>query len=57
MSLSERFHGLTPFSIRRTPAREVFLLIRRMARHNELEGEKKIGPNRVIRRPAGDNWF
>ena len=57
ISLCERFPGLTPFRIRQEKAREVFLLIRRLHRYNELSSARKVGKNRVIRRPAGDNWF
>ena len=59
VNLSERFAGMTPFNIRREKAREVFLLIRRMAVYNEKK-QKNTDPitgARVIRRPAGDTWF
>lgn len=57
--MCEKFPGITPFSIRRTRAAEVFLLMRRLADHSERK-EKEIKKNHgsnVIRRPAGDDWF
>ena len=58
MSICERFPGTTPIQIRREPAREVFLLIRRMTKHSDREKkDRKPGGKKVIRRPAGDDWF
>ena len=59
INLSERFQGMSPFSIRREKAREVLLLIRRMSVYNDKKA-KSIDPvtgKNVIRRPAGDTWF
>jgi hypothetical protein len=63
--LVERFPALTPFSIRREKAREVFLLLERLQEHSEREyiqnggrkGDKVVVRNgeRVIFRPAGRN--
>lgn len=55
-SLCERFQALTPFQIRREKAKEVFLLIKRLNKKNK-ENFKKKNKKKVIRRPAGDNWF
>ena len=59
VSICDRFPATTPFSIRREPAREVFLLTSRMNRKTARDNKKakaKNGP-KVIRRPAGDDWF
>lgn len=53
VNLCERFSGVTPFSIRREKAREVFILLKRFNRY----ARKKKGKKTIIRRPAGDNWF
>lgn len=59
VNLSERFGGMTPFSIRREKAKEVFLLIRRMVVYNEKKqaNTDPLTGTHVIRRPAGDTWF
>ena len=61
-----RYHGLTPFMVRREKVGEVFLLIKRInIRHNREKGIEahdqvyvdKRG-NTHIRRPAkNDNWW
>lgn len=58
MNLCDRFPALTPFQVRREKATEVFLMLRRIERFKEIE-ERNKGRNgkKVIRRPAGDNWF
>lgn len=56
ISLCERFPTLTPLSLRREKAREVFLLISRLNKHTRKENVKKED-KQVIRKPAGDNWF
>lgn len=48
LQLCKLFPALSPFSIRRERAREVFLLMRRL---NETTRPKKV------KRPANDNWF
>ena len=55
--LCQAFPALDPFRVRCTPAREVFLLIRRINSHPKIEREKRQATNGTIRRPAGDNWF
>lgn len=59
--LIERFPSLTPFTIRQTKATEVFLLIRRLDNYSEYKDKdikiKDNKPVKVIRRPAGDDWF
>lgn len=64
--LCTRYHGLTPFQVRREKAGEVFLLVKRVnRRYNREHGYKlhdqvwidKRG-NTHIRRPAqNDNWY
>lgn len=59
VNLSERFGGMTPFSIRHEKAREVFLLTRRLSRMSEIQN-KDVNPvtgKHVKRVRAGDNWF
>lgn len=61
MILSERFQALTPIAIRQERASEIFLLMERLGGY--IERQKKAAPkinkqgHRVIRRPAGDDWF
>jgi len=56
-TLCQLFPALDPLRVRSTPAREVFLLIRRVNTHPKTERGKKIDKRGRIRRPAGDNWF
>lgn len=60
--MSERFPGITPLNIRRERAREVFLLIRRLSKHNrtdkETGGEVEYrGNKKIIKVKAPDTWF
>lgn len=52
INICSQFPALTPFSLRREKAWEVFLLMKRYSKY----GKKKTKP-KVIRRPAGDDWF
>ena len=54
LNICDRFPALSPFDVRRTKATEVFLLMRRMKNYND---KNKSGKKKVIRRPAGDDWF
>ena len=59
MILTERFPSMTPLTLRREKAREVFLLLNRFDRYSlkkEKENKRKNG-KRIIRKPAGDDWF
>nr|DAK15291.1 MAG TPA: protein of unknown function DUF393 [Caudoviricetes sp.] len=47
-NLCERFPAFTPVTIRRSPAHEIFLIVRRL---------KKQRKKKRIMKPAGDNWF
>lgn len=55
LTMTERFPALTPLSIRREKAREVFLLTRRLQRYNEYK--KQTNGKKIIRKPASDDWF
>lgn len=61
MTLSERFPQLTPIRIRQERASEVFLLMERLGgyikRQNAAAPKINAKGHRVIRRPAGDDWF
>ena len=66
MNLCERFPAMTPLTLRREKAREVFLLISRLNTHSEYNKQPNESPTptptvkngqKVIRKPAGDNWF
>lgn len=56
MSLCERFPALTPLSLRREKAREVFILVTRYNIYSNKQ-QKNAGKPKIIRRPAGDTWF
>jgi len=55
--LSERFPSLNPVVIRKTPAHEIFLLMKRLAKYVKSSPKISGSGKRVIRRPAGDDWF
>lgn len=57
MNLCERFPAMTPLVLRREKAREVFLLLVRYNRYAKKQKKSDSGGKRVIRKPAGDNWF
>jgi hypothetical protein len=57
MSLSERFYAMTPLTLRREKAREVFLLISRYNKYSKKNEKKQKNGKKIIRKPAGDNWF
>lgn len=58
LDLCERFPAMTPLSLRKEKAREVFLLINRYSTYSQKE-QKNIDSDgtKIIRRPAGDDWF
>lgn len=59
ITLCDRFPALTPFNIRREKMVDLFKLINRMniyAKHAEKRKDKQDKP-KIIRRPAGDDWF
>ena len=58
VNLCERFPAMTPLTLRKEKAREVFILIKRYNRYSKKQKkEAKSGGKKIIRRPAGDNWF
>ena len=60
MNMCKTFPYLTPFTLRKEKAIEVFELIRRLNGYIEYEKEEKVTAqteSNVIVRPAGDNWF
>lgn len=57
INLSERFPAMTPLTLRREKAREVFLLMNRFNRYNRKKKKSQKNGKKIIRRPAGDNWF
>lgn len=52
LELCKLFSALTPFSIRKEKAREVFLLMKRLNDANKRQSR----PTK-IKRQAGDDWF
>jgi len=63
MSLCERFPAMTPLSIRREKAVDVFTLVVRYSNYsssqqeNAEKAQKNAGKPKIIRRPASDTWF
>ena len=60
MNMCKTFTHLTPFTLRKEKAVEVFELIRRLNGYIEYEKEEKVttqAESNIIVRPAGDNWF
>lgn len=61
MSLCDRFTSLTPLDLRKEKAREVFILVTRYNNYSQKEEKKSSEANKprkkIIRRPAGDDWF
>lgn len=54
--LCKEFPALTPYEVDRQPYCKVIELYSDI-RTMQLREKKKNDPNRVIRRPAGDDWF
>lgn len=58
MSLCDRFTNLNPIKVRRYPAHEVFLLMKRLKKYNNDKTQQDVSnKDGVIRKKAGDNWF
>ena len=57
--LSERFPALSPISIRRTKAREVFKIINKLTIYSKKEKKKQVKANtkHIIAKQASDTWF
>jgi hypothetical protein len=57
IGLCDRFK-ISPLSIRREKAREVFTLVVRYNQYAKIEKKKNtLNGKRIIRKPASDNWF
>ena len=59
ITLCNRFPALTPMSLRRTRARDIFKIIVKLGKHakKEKKEEAKKAMKRIIKRPASDTWF
>ena len=59
LSICDRFPAVSPFEIRKQRFGEVFLLIRRLntSFKNQKKNTNPKSGKRIIRKPAGDNWF
>ena len=59
ITLFDRFPALTPMSLRRTRARDIFKVIVKLGKHAKKEKteEAKKAMKRIIKRPASDTWF
>lgn len=57
--LSERFPALSPISIRRTKAREVFKIINKLTVYSKKEKKQQARANakHIVARQASDTWF
>ena len=56
ITLCERFPAMTPFSIRKERAVDVFKLIVKYSKHSQRQ-KKKPEKQKIIRRPAQDTWW
>ena len=57
VTMCEKFPGLTPISLRKEKAREVFIMIARFNKYAKKKKKQEKGGTKIIRRPASDNWF
>ena len=58
IGMSERFHGITPLTLRKERAAHVFRLIAQYSDYSRKEEKKNgNGGKEVIRRRAPDTWF
>lgn len=56
LNICERFPSLSPFDVRRERASEVFRLVARIKKSNDIRTKESTKKTK-IRRPASDNWF
>lgn len=56
VNLCERFPAMTPLSLRKERAKDVFTLFTRYIKYANKKGKNK-GKKKIIRRPASDTWF
>lgn len=57
VSMCKEFPGMTPISLRKEKAREVFIMISRYNQYSGRKKKQKKTGKKIIRRPASDNWF
>lgn len=58
IALCQSFPAFTPLTLRREKAREVFILLVRYSKYLKKQNKNKTkSGKRIIRKPAGDNWF
>lgn len=55
-NLTKEFPALSPFDIEKSVFEEIIELYADV-RMVQIRAEKESDPDRVIRRPAGNNWF
>lgn len=58
--LSERFPALSPVSLRKTKAREVFKIINKLTIYSKKEKQKQAKAattKHIIKKQASDTWF
>ena len=61
--LSERFPALSPLEIRRSKAREVFTLIKKLTiyakkeKKEQAQKEAKANMKHIVKMQASDSWF
>ena len=57
--LSERFPALSPVTLRRTKAREVFKIINKLTIYSKKEKKQQVKANtkHIIAKQASDTWF
>lgn len=48
---------MTPLTLRKEKAHEVFLLLNRFNRYSRKKEKEQKNGKRIIRKPAGDDWF
>lgn len=56
IGISQQFPSISPLSLRKEKAIEVFLFIRRYINYLNMQPKKDSKPKKNIR-PAGDDWF
>ena len=56
MSLCECFPSVTPFTIRKEKAVDVYTLIIKYSKYAKKKKKNEGKPN-IIRKPASDTWF
>lgn len=58
LNLCQTYHGLDPIKLLNYPAEDVIELINQTVAYNgRKEVDKPKDTDKVIRKPAGDDWF